>query len=164
MNCSIIYYRSYDFQKLFRTIKLPKFHFGLSGGYWSHIQEFQKLIRWTFIICRAAPTPKMSTQSRSNILRFIKMLCLEHVPTSFLLAEFQFMLFDRYWYHISRIPFMLFDRHWSHIQDFQDFVKRFLLIFGARLLQKCLNFEFPKMLGYVKILFKTRIWDCPCIF
>ena len=36
---------------------------------------------------------------------------------------------------LPNFHFMLFDWYWSHMQDFQDFIKRSCIIFGARLFQ-----------------------------
>ena len=69
-----------------------------------------------------------------------------------------FMVFNRYWYHISKIPFIFFDRYWSHIQDFEDFIKRILILVRCPSFQ---NLTFFWKLKYVRIIF---FYDFPILF
>ena len=51
----------------FNDPMLPKFHFMLSGRYWSHLQDFQDFIRQIFIMLWCPSFPKST-----NILGFQK--------------------------------------------------------------------------------------------
>ena len=53
-----------------------------------------------------------------------------------------------------------FDRYWSHIQDFQDFIKRIVQIFGARLFEHGQTFGVPNFKIYRNTIFKKCVGIC----
>ena len=52
---------------------------------------------------------------------------------------------ERYLVQITKKYFMFFDRYEIHIQDFQEIIGRNLIMFGARLFEKCQKMDFRKV-------------------